>query len=48
MGFVLKGLEKYLIFQEKLEREKNKCNLLSRGKICWDKVVDIPEWQVKE
>lgn len=32
MGFVLKGLEKYLIFQKKLEREKSKCSLLSRGK----------------
>lgn len=44
MGFVLKELEKCLIFQEKLEREKNKCNLLSRGKnkekIHWDNVVD--------
>lgn len=44
MGFVLKELEKCLIFQEKLEREKNKCNLLLRGKnkekIHWDNVVD--------
>lgn len=32
MGFVLKGLEEHLIFQEKLEREKSKCSLLSKGK----------------